>query len=170
MDSAEVLREAMGRIHELVPRIVSGLDDEQLAWRAAGRGNSIGWLVWHQARIQDDHVAEVARLDQVWTRAGWYDRFGLDLPERDTGYGHDAEQVARVQVSADLLVGYDAAVGAQTAGFVAGLHATDLDRIVDERWAPPVTLGVRLVSVVSDCLQHLGQAAYARGLLGRAGS
>jgi hypothetical protein len=40
----------------------------------------------------------------------------------------------------------------------------DLDRVVDKRWDPPVTLGVRLVSVVDDDAQHVGQAAYVRGL------
>ncbi len=54
---------------------------------------------------------------------------------------------------------------ARTAEFVAGLSAADLDRVVDESWDPPVTLGVRLVSVVDDDAQHAGQAAYVRGLL-----
>jgi hypothetical protein len=37
---------------------------------------------------------------------------------------------------------------------------------VDQSWDPPVTAGVRLISIVGDCLQHLGQAAYVKGLLG----
>ncbi len=41
----------------------------------------------------------------------------------------------------------------------------DLDRVVDKRWNPPVTLGVRLVSILNDDVQHVGQAAYVRGLL-----
>ena len=41
----------------------------------------------------------------------------------------------------------------------------DLERVVDTSWDPPVTLGVRLISVISDDLQHAGQAAYAAGLL-----
>ena len=54
---------------------------------------------------------------------------------------------------------------AATASYVAGLAPEDLDRVVDERWDPPVTLAVRLVSVISDDLQHAGQAAYARGFV-----
>ena len=41
-----------------------------------------------------------------------------------------------------------------------GLAPDDLDRVVDRRWDPPVTLGVRLVSIADDSLQHAGQAAY----------
>ena len=115
--------------------------------------------------MHDDHVADVAGLEQVWVRDGWYDQFGLDLPARDIGYGHGPDSVVKVRVTAERLIGYDAAVAAQTERYVAQLDAHDLDRVVDETWTPAVTLGVRLVSVISDCLQHLGQAAYVRGLL-----
>ncbi len=54
---------------------------------------------------------------------------------------------------------------AQTIRFVEGITDADLDRVVDESWDPPVTLGVRLVSVVNDNTQHAGQAAFVRGLV-----
>jgi hypothetical protein len=165
VDSAGLLLEAFGRIRALVPRIVDGLDSEQLAWRPQDQGNSIGWLVWHQSRLQDDHLADVAGLEQVWTSNGWYQRFGLDLPHRDIGYGHRPDSVVKVRVTANRLIGYDTDVAAQTERYVTPLQPKDLDRVVDESWTPAVTLGVRLVSVISDCLQHLGQAAYLRGLL-----
>jgi hypothetical protein len=38
---------------------------------------------------------------------------------------------------------------------------------VDDYWDPPVTLGVRLVSIISDDLQHVGQAAFIRGVIER---
>jgi hypothetical protein len=165
VDSAGLLLEAFGRIRALVPRIVDGLDSEQLAWRPQDQGNSIGWLVWHQSRLQDDHLADVAGLEQVWTSNSWYQRFGLDLPQRDIGYGHRPDSVVKVRVTANRLIGYDTDVAAQTERYVTPLQPKDLDRVVDESWTPAVTLGVRLVSVISDCLQHLGQAAYLRGLL-----
>ncbi len=67
--------------------------------------------------------------------------------------------------SAQALIDYYEAVAARTGSFLAGLAPADLDRVVDEAWDPPVTLGVRLVSVVEDDLQHVGQAAYLRGLI-----
>ena len=116
--------------------------------------------------MQDDHVADVAGIEQVWTAQGFHDRFGLPFDASDTGYGHSVEQVGHVRVDAERLAAYLAAVHEQTVGYLEGLDADDLDRVVDERWDPPVTLAVRLVSVVGDDLQHLGQAAYVRGLLG----
>jgi hypothetical protein len=65
-----------------------------------------------------------------------------------------------------VLLEYLDAVAEQTRPMLENLVADDLDRIVDRRWDPPVTMGVRLVSIADDSLQHLGQAAYVRGLLG----
>ncbi|MDQ3454940.1 MAG: DinB family protein [Actinomycetota bacterium] len=163
--SADLLTDVVGRISEHVRDVADGLSEEQLAYRHDGRANSIAWLVWHQARVMDDHVADAAGTQQVWTAHDWVSRFDLPLERADTGYGHTSEQVAKVRAGAELLTGYaDAATEAMT-DYVRGLSDSDLDRVVDENWDPPVTLAVRLVSVLDDCVQHLGQAAFARGLL-----
>lgn len=166
MTSAELLADAFDRIEQVVTRALAGLSDEQLAARPGPAANSVAWLVWHLTRIQDDHVAGVAGTEQAWTAGGWYDRFGLPFDPADHGYGHTSEQVAAVRVSGELLLGYHAAVHANTDRYVRTIADADLDRVVDTSWDPPVTAGVRLVSVVSDCLQHAGQAAYARALPG----
>jgi hypothetical protein len=130
--------------------------------------NTIGWLVWHLTRVQDDHVADVAGRPQAWHEDGWYERFGLPFGRDEHGYGHTPEQVGAVDVAADLLRDYHDAVHRRTVGYLRSLADEDFARIVDERWNPPVTLGVRLVSVVNDCTQHVGQAAYVRGAAERA--
>ncbi|MEV0665362.1 DUF664 domain-containing protein [Actinomadura luteofluorescens] len=165
MTSAELLTDAFDRIQQVVHGAVGGLDGPRLAGRPAEGANSIAWLVWHLTRIQDDHIAGVAGTDQVWTRDGWADRFALPFDASDTGYGHTPDDVAAVQVDPDLLTGYHDAVHDRTVQYVSGLTDADLPRIVDRAWDPPVTLAVRLISVVSDDLQHAGQAAYVRGLL-----
>ncbi|MEU5959363.1 DinB family protein [Streptomyces sp. NPDC047525] len=168
MNTAELLADAFDRVQEEVHAAVDGLSPEELAFRPDDEANSIVWLVWHLTRVQDDHVADAAGLDQVWTAQGWYDRFQLPLGEEETGYGHTPKQVASLGgVSADQLRGYHDAVHEQTLSFVRALDDTALDRVVDEQWTPSVTLGVRLISVISDDLQHTGQAAYVRGLLQR---
>jgi Protein of unknown function (DUF664) len=168
MTSAELLVGALGRIREVVHRVVEGLTAEQLSFRVDPGANSIAWLVWHLTRIQDDHVADVAGAEQVWTSQGWVERFGLPFDPRDTGYGHRAAEVAAVRVeSGELLVGYYDAVHQQTIRYVEQLTDADLARVVDRSWDPPVTLGVRLVSVLADNLQHAGQAAFVRGILQR---
>jgi uncharacterized damage-inducible protein DinB len=181
MTIAELLADAFGRVREVVYEAVDGLTPGQLALRPESEANSIAWLIWHLTRIQDDHIADAAGTAQVWTspadamrRGGeeggytWADRFGLPFATSATGYGHGAEAVAAVQVRpATLLTEYYDAVHTETINYVRGLSDADLDAIVDEAWDPPVSLGVRLVSVISDDLQHAGQAAYLRGLIER---
>jgi hypothetical protein len=130
----------------------------------------VAWLLWHLTRVQDDHIAHVAGTEQLWTGAGWMDRFGLPFDRKEIGYGQRSDEVARVSVDPDLMVAYHDAVCDRTLGYLATIGREDLDRIVDTRWDPPVTLGVRLVSVVDDSLQHAGQAAFIKGLVERAGS
>jgi hypothetical protein len=165
MDTGDLLLDGFDRVRSATHRVVEGLDPETLAFRPGGSGNSIAWLIWHLSRIQDDHIAAVAHTEQIWTADGWYDRFGLPFDASDTGYGHSSDEVAAVRVaSGDLLVDYFDAVHDRTIEYVVTLKPIELDSIVDESWDPPVSLGVRLVSVIADDLQHAGQAAYVRGI------
>ncbi|OBI47478.1 hypothetical protein A5707_19575 [Mycobacterium kyorinense] len=163
----ELLRDAFTRLIEHVDQITDGLTEEQSSYRQSPNANSIAWMVWHSARVQDAQLADIAGVEQVWTRDGWVDRFGLDLPRDDTGYGHSPEDVAKVQASRDLLAGYYHAVHKLTLEYVVSVTSDELARVVDTNWDPPVTASMRLVSIIDDCAQHLGQAAYVLGVAHR---
>ncbi len=168
MDVAALLVELYGRIVPLARDVVDGVEPSMLTRAPSHGANPIAWLVWHSARVQDNHVGEVMGVDQIWLGDDWAERFGLEPDASNTGYGHTAPDVARVQpVEPGVLVEYLDAVTHRTNAWLTTLGRDDLDRVVDRRWDPPVRLGVRLVSVADDSLQHLGQAAYARGLLER---
>ncbi len=172
-DSSAALREIFtdhfGRIRELVQQLTDGLTDAGGTYRPDPDANSIYWLIWHLSRVQDDHVAGLAGTEQAWTARGWTERLSLPFPPEAHGYGHSSSDVAKVRVPADLLAGYHADVHAASLAYVGRLTAQELARVVDTRWDPPVTAAVRLVSLIGDCLQHAGQAAYVRGLARRAG-
>ncbi|CAM3375148.1 mycothiol transferase [Occultella aeris] len=165
--STDILTDGFSRVQGVVHRILEGADEAVLTARLDPASNTIAWLVWHLTRVQDDHIADAAGSDQVWTSAGWADTFDLPLPAADTGYGHSAEQVSLVRPAAADLRGYHDAVHARTLGYVAGLTEDELKAVIDTSWDPPVTLAVRLVSVIADDLQHAGQAAFIKGALGR---
>jgi uncharacterized damage-inducible protein DinB len=167
MDHADLLVDAFTRVRDIVHNVLKELPEAHLTARLDPQANTVAWLIWHLTRVQDDHVAEVADREQVWLSGGWQQRFGLPFEPEAIGYGHSADEVGAVQAPAELLRGYHDAVCAETIEYVRLLSADDLDRVVDRRWDPPVTLGVRLVSVISDDLQHVGQAAYVRGVLAR---
>jgi len=167
MDISDLLVDAFGRIRDATHGAVDGAAPAVVTYRPDADANSIAWLAWHLTRIQDDHVAAVAGTEQRWIADGWAERFGLPFAPSATGYGHRSDEVGAVQTEGPLLLAYFDAVHEQTIGYLRGLGPADLDRIVDERWEPPVSLGVRLVSVVNDNLEHAGQAAYVRGLAER---
>lgn len=167
MNSAEVLIEGFGRIGGIVTSTLKGLDGDALTFRPDADANSIAWLIWHLTRTQDDHVSEIIGRPQVWEDSAWPERLGM-TDVHGTGYGFTSAQVAAVRPSQpEPLVGYYDEVAARTLEYLGGITDDDLDRIIDDSWDPPVTVGVRLISVLGDCLQHAGQAAYVRGIYTR---
>ena len=166
MDVATLYTEALGRVTEQMPGVVAGLDVDDLAWRPEPGANSIAWLVWHLTRVADEYSAAYADKPTRWAD-GWCERFALPFGPEAHGYGMTADEVGQVRASADDLAGYYADVEPVLAGFLGSLDAAALDRVVDESYDPPVTLGVRMISVVDDMVQHMAQAAYLRGILDR---
>lgn len=166
--AAQLLLDAFGRVHELVPSVVEGLDSEELSWRPDEDANSIGWLLWHLARVEDSHLADLQNSEQLWTRDGWAQRFQLPYDASDIGFGQDSSAVGEFFLEdPKLLISYHQVVHAATCDIVSGLTDEDHQRVIDDSYDPPVTISSRLVSVVNDTTQHIGQASYVRGLLER---
>jgi hypothetical protein len=168
MELRELLIDLFERITEHVHEAVDGLEPEHLTTPPEPGANPIGWLVWHLTRVQDHHISEILEQDQVWVSGGWAARFGVAADPNNTGYSHSWKEVMAIRPeSADALVGYYEAVAARTRELLERTSPKDLDRIVDEGWDPPVTLGVRLISIDDDDIQHAGQASDTRGILDR---
>lgn len=169
--ATDLLLDAVERIGEGVTEVLDGLSTTQLLTRVDPDANSIAWLIWHLTRVEDDHFAGVVGRPvegQVWLIGGWYEQYGLPYPASDHGYGHTSAQVGEFRLAdPSLLLGYHQAVHAETRAIIRSLDADDFDVIVDRSWDPPVTAAVRLVSVINDATQHVGQAAFLRGLLER---
>jgi hypothetical protein len=165
MHSVEIVRDSLGRVHELVPAVLEGMDADDLTWRPDAGSNPIGWLVWHLCRAEDGSLASIGDTEQVWLSGGWQEKFGLPYERKAGGFGQSSEQVGQFSVSGpELLVGYAAAVAEQTGRILDALTDEDLDRVIDTRWDPPVTVGVRIVSIMVETAQHIGQASYLKGL------
>lgn len=164
---ADLLTDALGRVRDTAHGLLDDLPEEVLPEPPAPGANTVAWLLWHSARVLDEQVADAFDGDVVWTGQGWFERFGLPFPASAHGYGMGYDDVLRVRASTEHLRGYlDASVDAAMVHLRAVTEA-DLDRVVDDSWDPPVTLAVRLVSIIDDCTQHVGQASYAAGILTR---
>jgi uncharacterized damage-inducible protein DinB len=166
--TSDLLIDAFERVRGIVHSALRDATQEDLTFRPDDDANTIAWLVWHLSRGQDRQIADAAGSDEVWTSGGWVERFDLPFHPAATGYGQSADEVGAVRSSAELLSSYHDAVCDRTIEYLGGITETELDRIVDPDWNPPVTLAVRLVSILSDDLQHAGQASYVRGLARRA--
>ncbi|SIS17627.1 Rdx family protein [Williamsia sterculiae] len=163
----DLLIDAFGRVQELVVDITDGLSRGEATYRPDPEANTIAWLLWHLSRVQDDHVAGLAEAEQAWPQ--WRDRFALPFDDWATGYAQSAAEVGQVDVEPHLLREYHDAVHTKTLEYLNRVTDEELERVVDDNWDPPVTAGVRLVSVINDADQHLGQAAYVAGMASRAG-
>ncbi|MEZ5239801.1 MAG: DinB family protein [Microthrixaceae bacterium] len=138
MDVAAVYGELYGRIPPLAGAAVEGLDEAALARTPAGAENSIGWLVWHCARLQDHHISELLGSDQLWVADGWAERLGMEPDPDDMGFGHSAEQAAAVRPGdPGLLLAYLGAAQQRTESLLAGVTPDSLSEVVDRRWDRP---------------------------------
>lgn len=167
MLDGELLKDAFTRVSELAHRSVDELDQKGLGYRPEPGANSIAWLIWHLTRIQDDHVSEIAGMEQAWVTDGWAENFGMEPDLDNDGRGHGPEQVAAISSDAKLLAAYHEAVSNRTFAYLDNIDDAELDRIIDRSYDPPVTVGVRLVNIISDNIQHAGQARYLRGIVDR---
>ncbi len=167
MEGPELIADALGRIRDGLQRTLEGLTPEEVAQQPRPDCNSIGWLAWHLTRVQDHHISELMGQEQAWVSQGWHQRFGMAPDPENTGSRHTPEQVAALKPpDGQTLLSYYEAVLERTKSYLAGVSPQDLDKTVDDpRFQPPPTVGVRLVSIVSDNTQHAGQAAYLRGLM-----
>jgi uncharacterized damage-inducible protein DinB len=165
MESKDLLLDSFQRVQQQLHAVLDGLTPAQLAYRPHEDANSIAWLAWHLTRVHDDHMSEIAAEPQAWVSEGWAEKFGMDANPRNQGTGDTAEQVAAIPADAELLLAYHDAVQERTTKYLSSLTALELDRIIDRNWDPPVTVGVRTVSVINDSTEHVGQAAYVRGLI-----
>ena len=165
MESQDILRDSFQRIRDQLARVIDGLSAEQLSYRPHEDANSIAWLCWHLTRVHDDHMSEIAGTEQAWVADDRAERFGMEPDPNNQGTGHGPTEVAAIKPDADLLLGYQDAVLGKTNEYLDTLTSDELNRTIDRRWNPPVTVGVRIVSVINDNTEHVGQAAYIRGLV-----
>lgn len=165
MNALEVLRDAAARPRDAAHELADRLDPSVLGAHPGGHDNSVAWLLWHTAREIDAQIAHLSGEDEVWTSQDFRGRFGLGEEADGVGYGHTPEQArAIVCDDAELLLAHLDAVTDALLAYLGTLQGSDLDQVIDSSYHPPVTRGARLVSVIDDAAQHVGQAAYVVGM------
>lgn len=167
MEGGELISDALGRVNRILHRSLEGVSNEMLHQMPTPHSNHMAWLAWHLTRVHDDHLAALMGKPQLWNSEGWHAKFGRRADDMRLGQGDSLEEVAAFRVeSASLLLAYHDAVCNSSLDYLKTLTPADMDVELNEpQYTPLPTVGVRLVSVVSDNTQHAGQVAYVRGLL-----
>ena len=166
MEWHELITDGYGGYYKYWRRRSDGLTPEDLNQQPHRDCNSMGWLTWPLTRVQDDHIADLMGEKQLWKKDEWHARFNRQPDAKDIGFGHTPKQVAAFKSpEVSTLLNYHKAVLERSKRYFLTLSDTELERELDEPWYQPLpTVGVRLISILADSLQHAGQMAYVRGL------
>lgn len=162
--AVDILRDSFERVADDLPAALEGLTRRAVALAASARGfgTSPGSPGTSDA-ARTPQIAPIGAVPQVY-QDGWAKRFALPSGPSATGYGQSIEQVRAFPLTdPSLFTGYYAAVHAATQHVLDGLSDDDLSSTVEDSYQ--VTVAVRLVSIVNDITQHLGQIGYLRGLI-----
>ncbi|MDN5806231.1 MAG: DinB family protein [Brevibacterium sp.] len=163
MNSIEILSDLTQRPVDAAKGLPN-LTADQLNAHTGDHPNSIAWLLWHSGREVDAQLADLTGDEQRWE--SFRTSFNLGDIGDSVGLGHTPAQAAEVAVDdQQLLVDYLEATLTAVGRYVSQLSEDALGEVIDENWTPPVTRGVRLISIIDDAIQHVGQAAYAAGAL-----
>lgn len=168
MEWPQLLMNIYSRLSQELEEVLDGLTTNELNKRPAPDANTIGWLTWHATRSLDRSVGDFMWGEQLWIKDQWHARFGRPADLNDTGYGHSTEEVASFRIpNRQTLLEYHRAVMTESLRFLAGLSENKLDRDFESSIHPGTMQAVstRIIGNINDCFQHIGQAAYVRGLL-----
>jgi hypothetical protein len=132
MDAITLFRERYGEVHgSLVEHLLQGLGEPELRRRPHPGVNTIAWLLWHSARIEDVAVNRfLADLPQVLDGDGWLQQLGVERRDVGTGMTDGEVDDLSARVALDALRGYWEAVTRRTLGVAETLRGQDLTQPV----------------------------------------
>lgn len=165
MSAGELLNATYDHLGDVLVRALTGLTTEQLRRQPAGPdSNPIGWIAWHLTRGHDSNFSSLSALEQLWVAEGWRERFRQSIEAR--GIGDSLDDVRAFDpVDAETLVGYWKAARARSNVYLDGLSDEDLAQPAPRPVTGYETVKLAISRTASDTSQHIGQIAYARGLV-----
>jgi hypothetical protein len=166
MELHEMLAVGYSGILRTLDYTLKGLTKEDINWQPKPDCNSIGWMVWHPIRFQDMQISEFMGEEQLWIKDGWYKKWGRKADPKESGGGMTPEDLTKFKSpGAATVLAYAKAVVERSQKYFPTLKKADLDKILKGGPHKPYpTVGMMLMIILSDSLQHAGQAGYVRGL------
>jgi len=157
-----IMLDCFTRVHESLHRVFADVTEDELTREPHP---PMGWLAWRFTRVIDNNVSRLTGRDQLWIADGWHARFSMEPLPNDFGRGltHTREQVSAFRANRELVLGYHDATHERTVAYLDSLRPEDYDRELDEpQYQPLPTIGVRLVSLLDNAMQNMGQISYLK--------
>lgn len=164
----EIIMDIFDRIAAQLAQVLEGLTPEELNRQPSTGANTIGWMAWHLTRSHDRNMSELMKMEQLWISEGWYKRFNRAPDPSETGWGHTIDEMKNFGAPDSMtIMKYHRSVLERIKDYIGN----DLTEAVleDESYSPTFRRSSpvyrRITGVINDGLQHVGQAAYVRGLI-----
>ena len=143
--------------------LLDGLTEAQVRGRPHPGVNTVAWLLWHSARIEDVGVNRFVTDGAQVLDDGWRPRLGIS--RRDVGTGMSDREVDALSSEIDLqgLRGYWEAVTQRTLAVVETLRGADLDVPVSAERVTRVSFAEGAVAAGQEWLAEFWAAGRSRG-------
>ncbi len=162
----QAIDSGLNECFDKLERALEGLSQDELHWRPALESNTIDWMVWHMARVEDNWVnVQMRKEDSIWERDGWPERIVVETSSN--GFGLTAEQIrAMPAFDVPLVMEYYRSVRAGTTRFFENeMQEVDLQHEITHPRYDPVSYAWILGHLLCEEAEHLGQIEYIRGMI-----
>ncbi len=164
MKATELITLSLKENEEYVNDAIKKLSQDELAWRTKPHSNSIAFLMWHLARVEDLWINRILKGGkEIYEAEGWYKKYKTEI--QDNGAFFDEAKLKAWPVpTLKLLKEYAAAVRQTTLAYLKTLNEKDLDEPRDFTWMKG-TNGTALSHLISEIGEHSGQIGYIKGIM-----
>ncbi len=164
--STEVKDIILGSLQQSQGFLAKALDDltqEEASWRPTSECNSIAFILWHLARVEDYFMSRVIqRQTETYEAEGWQQKLGT--APRDMGFGYTVEKLQAWPVpKLEIIRGYHEAVRLKTLAFLESATPEKLAEVPRPDRSPD-SIGISLGHMATELALHISQIAYLRGV------
>tara|TARA_B000000437_G_scaffold211836_1_gene183033 strand:+ start:235 stop:747 length:513 start_codon:yes stop_codon:yes gene_type:complete len=158
------IKSGLDEYYEILNKSLDTLTQEELIFRPEIHSNSIVFLVWHMAIVEDWLTNEILlNNEKIWIIDKYYEKFP-DLKEK-RGYGFSQEELDKFpNMDIEWLINYYDVVRNNTNKLLENITEKDL-YLKYEFKSEEVTGYFILGRLITELSQHLGQVSYIRGML-----
>ncbi len=164
MELKDLILAGLDRVKEANMKTLDGLSRHELVWRPGPEANTIGLIIFHSARSEDNVVqSRVQGKSQIWESEKWYQK--LNLPIADTGAHYTVQQIAAFPApELNDWLAYAGAVRTRTQDYLKGMTNAGFGKVINVPRHGDVTIGWYLMNMVVHMAEHAGEISYLRGL------